>query len=143
MTREEALREINEAIDAGQYALTAINEAESNLNSARNFGIWDMLGGGLISGLIKHSKLDKAEECMQRAQDALRRFQREIQDVDMNINYGIKFDGMTKAIDLLCDNLIVDAIIQSKIKEAQANLQNTKYQVQQAIEKLYSMKNSI
>lgn len=50
MTREEQIREIDEAIFAGQRAYQAICEAESHLSSARGFGIWDMLGGGFVSG---------------------------------------------------------------------------------------------
>ncbi len=50
MTREEQIREIDEAIFAGQKAYQAICEAESHLSSARGFGIWDMLGGGFVSG---------------------------------------------------------------------------------------------
>ena len=140
MTREEQLKEINEAVLAGQNALEALNEAEKNLSTARTAGIWDMLGGGLISGMLKHSKMDKAQECVDRAQQALQRFQRELSDVNMIFDYGVKFDGVTKAIDLLFDNFFVDAMIQSKIKEAQENISKTKQQVQKALYKLQQMK---
>ena len=54
MTREENIKEIDEAINAGNRALNALNDAQSNLSMARGMGVWDMLGGGLISGVIKH-----------------------------------------------------------------------------------------
>ena len=142
MTREEELKEINEAIFAGQNALSAICEAEQLMSSARGFGIWDMLGGGLISGLFKHSQIDKAQECVNRAQSALQGFQRELQDLNMNINYGVQFDGATKAIDLIFDNILVDALIQSRIKETQENLKKSEYQVRQALDKLQQMKDN-
>ena len=140
MTKEEQLKEINEAIYAGNNALAALNEAISHLSGARGFGIWDMLGGGLVSGLLKHSQMDKAQDCVNRANMAMQSFQRELQDVNMHINYGVQFDGMTKAIDILFDNFLVDALIQSRIKETADNLNQSKYQVEQALGKLQYMK---
>lgn len=140
MTREEQIKEINEAISAGQNALYAIEEAERHLGNARGLGVWDMLGGGLLSGLLKHSQVDKAQEYVNQAQTALQRFQRELKDVNMHIDYGVKFDGTSKAIDLLFDNILVDALIQSRIKETQENLRQSKVQVQQALQRLQQMK---
>jgi len=139
MTREDQLREINEAIYAGQNALAAIGEAESHMGNARGLGVWDMLGGGFISGILKHSQIDAAQQYVDKAQTAMQRFQKELHDINMNIDYGVKFDGVTKAIDLLFDNFIVDALIQSRIKETQENLKQSKFQVQQALNQLQQM----
>ena len=76
------IREINEAIRAGEQALDSLREAKSQLNSARNWGIYDMLGGGVISSMIKHSKIDQANEWMDQANRDLRRFAKELRDVD-------------------------------------------------------------
>ena len=38
--------EIREAIDAGNRALSALEEAAQHLQAARGLGLWDMLGGG-------------------------------------------------------------------------------------------------
>lgn len=48
--------EIREAIDAGNRALDALDEALGHLKTARGLGVWDMLGGGFLSSLLKHSK---------------------------------------------------------------------------------------
>lgn len=143
MTREEQLIEINEAMNAGQNALNAIHEAEKNLSTARGFGIWDMFGGGFISGMLKHSKMDEAQRCVDMANTALQIFQKELKDINMSINYGVQFDGATKAIDIIFDNFLVDALIQSRIKETQQNLSQTKEQVQQAMRRLQQMKDSL
>jgi hypothetical protein len=60
-------REIEEAIQAGKTALQALDDAERNISSARSFGVWDMLGGGFLSSMLKHSKMDEAQRCMERA----------------------------------------------------------------------------
>ena len=54
-------KEIREARAAGERALDCLYAARDQLSSARNWGVVDLLGGGLISGLMKHSKLENAE----------------------------------------------------------------------------------
>lgn len=39
-------KEKREAIEAGQRALSSLRTAEENLNSAKNWGLVDMFGGG-------------------------------------------------------------------------------------------------
>ena len=39
-------QEISEAIRAGERALSSLRAAQDKLGSARNWGIFDMLGGG-------------------------------------------------------------------------------------------------
>lgn len=77
-----AIREIDEAIRAGERALDSLREAKNQLNSARNWGIYDMIGGGLISSMIKHSKIDQANEWMDQANRDLRCFAKELRDVE-------------------------------------------------------------
>ena len=54
-------REIQEALTAGENALQSLYAASEQLDSARNWGIVDLLGGGFFTDLIKHSKMGKAE----------------------------------------------------------------------------------
>lgn len=143
MTNEDKMREIDEALAAGNTALDALNRAERSISGARGFGIWDMLGGGFISGLLKHSQMDDAQRYVNEANDALRRFQKELSDINININYGVSFDSITKAFDIFCDNLLVDALIQSRIRDAQQNIAQTKQQVQSAMTMLRNMRNQM
>jgi chromosome segregation ATPase len=53
-------KELQEAIQAGQAALNSLRQVSSELGSAANWGTWDMLGGGMISTMVKHSKIDSA-----------------------------------------------------------------------------------
>ena len=53
-------KEKREAIEAGQRALSSLRTAEENLNSAKNWGLVDMFGGGFFSTMLKHSKMDQA-----------------------------------------------------------------------------------
>ena len=49
--------EIDEAIAAGHRALDALAEAADSLDSAKRWGIVDILGGGFVTSMVKHSRL--------------------------------------------------------------------------------------
>jgi hypothetical protein len=132
-------REIDEAIQAGRTAMQALDDAERNISSARSFGVWDILGGGFISSMMKHSKMDEAQRCMERAQYALQTFRKELSDIQMEADLKVNSDGLTKFFDIWCDNFLVDLMVQSKIKEAQENIRQAKRNVQETINRLERM----
>ena len=54
-------KERMEALAAGQNALASLENAKKMLSGARGWGIYDTLfRGGVISGLVKHSKMKHA-----------------------------------------------------------------------------------
>ena len=64
------LREVKEAVVAGETAIRSLQAAKEKLDSARNWGILDILSGnkgGLISGFIKHSRVNAAQNCIDQA----------------------------------------------------------------------------
>lgn len=109
-------REIQEAIDAADDAIQHLYSARKYLNSAGNWGLVDIFGGGLISGLFKHGKMASAENEIGEAKRALQRFSRELQDVSGYSSIHIN-DFLTFA-DFFFDGIIADVIVQSKISEA-------------------------
>ena len=52
-------KEKREAIEAGRRALNSLCTAKENLNSAKNWGLVDMFGGGFFTTMLKHSKMDQ------------------------------------------------------------------------------------
>lgn len=138
---ESQRKEIAEAINAGQRALAALNDVEGSLNTARGFGVWDMLGGGFISGMLKHSNLKTANEKMERARRELENFSREVKDVNLycNSNIAVSFDGFTKFFDYFCDGILVDALVQMRMSESANELRRIKQEVQNTLNYLYSL----
>lgn len=59
-------KELQEAIAAGDAVLKELAQVIASLKSASNWGVWDLLGGGLLAGLVKHSRLDDARSAAQR-----------------------------------------------------------------------------
>ena len=118
MTEERRRQEINEAVRAGEKALVSLRAAQSKLDSARNWGIWDMLGGGLITSMIKHSRIDDASSCLESARTDLKIFQRELKDISDFSELGIDVGGFLSFADLFLDGIIADWMVQRKIDEA-------------------------
>ena len=71
MSNEIMRREMKEALDAGERALSSLRNAQEKLNSAGNWGLFDMFGGGLFSTIMKRSKMDDAQQLMEAAKSDL------------------------------------------------------------------------
>ena len=80
-------KEKREAIEAGQRALNNLHTARENLNSAKNWGLVDMFGGGFFTTMMKQSRMDQAKRNMDLAKLALRNFSKELKDVNIACNF--------------------------------------------------------
>ncbi len=134
------LKELREAVSAGQSAVNSLDIALDSLGSAQGWGTWDLLGGGLISDLAKHSHIDDASREVERAHHHLRRFKTELADV--KINYDIRFetDWFAKFADFFFDGLIADWFMQSKINNSYDSVSDVKNQVNSVLYKLQQLK---
>jgi hypothetical protein len=115
-------REIQEAIAAADDALVHLREARRQLGKAGGWGIWDILGGGSLVGLIKHVKMGNAEREISEAKCALQRFSKELQDVDGYSS--VHIGGLLTFCDFFFDGIVADLIVQSKISDAKKECDN-------------------
>ena len=111
-------KEKREAIEAGNRALRRLREAQNNLNSAKNWGIWDMFGGGFISTMAKHSKMDRAKQNMEQARYDLKNFSRELNDVNIACHLDIETGDFLSFADWFFDGFVVDWMVQDRINQA-------------------------
>lgn len=111
-------KEIREAIAEGQTALSYLQNAKELLGSAGNWGLLDLFGGGMFSTFMKHSKMSKAEQQIQLAKDAIKRFQRELLDVDYESDFHIETGDLLSFADYFFDGLIADWLVQARISDA-------------------------
>ena len=122
MTADER-REIAEAVAAGRRALASLEEAAEALDSASNWGLFDMVLGGPIASLVKHVRLGGAREALDRARADLYAFTRELDDVRAIESLRVNVGTVASALDVLADNPFVDLYVQMKIQEAEDNVQ--------------------
>ena len=126
-------KEIREARAAGIRALNSLRQAQKHLDSARSWGIFDMLGGGMISSLVKHSKMDDARRCVEQAQHDLRAFCRELEDVDLP---DVRIDDLLTFADFFFDGFLADFLVQRRINEARAQIEQVCRQVEDVLYRL-------
>lgn len=117
-------KELSEALNAGADLLDSLNRVRKNLDSAGSWGMWDILGGGLISNIGKHSEIDKARSEIDYAQSLLRKFERELKDVGF-ININIDIGSFMTFADFFFDGLLVDLAVQSGINNARDRVNDT------------------
>ncbi|MDD6327328.1 MAG: hypothetical protein Q4D54_05795 [Eubacteriales bacterium] len=129
-------KERMEAIGAGYRALESLREAQHNLKSAKNWGIWDMFGGGFISTMAKHSKMDRAKQNMEQAKYDLRQFSRELNDVNMTGYFDIETGDFLSFADWFFDGFIVDWMVQDRINQAAAQVDEAIYRVEDILNRL-------
>lgn len=126
-------KEINEAIQTGNEAISSLEVAISTLDEAENWSTWDMFGGGTISTAMKHQALNKAEYSISNAQEALRRFQMELNDINEFFVHGVTLDGFMTFADYFFDGLFVDWSIHGKIQDSLGNLVSTKAKAEEML----------
>lgn len=126
---ESQERELEEASAAGRDALATADQIADSLSSAEGWGTWDLLGGGMIADLAKHSHLDDAQASVEYLQSQLRRFKTELADVTIAADFQVSIDGFLRVADYLFDSIFVDWAVMDQIHQSQEQVQNTRDQI--------------
>jgi len=133
MTIEAMKIEMEQAIAAGERALHSLRAAQSRLESAGNWGLFDMLGGGMLASMIKRSKMGDASEYIEDARQDLRAFERELQDVSLTMDIGLDTEGFLAFADMFMDNFFADYLVQRQIAQAKKQVDHAIRQVESIV----------
>lgn len=119
-------KEIVEAIKAVEAVIALSLEAENKLSGAKSWSTYDtFFGGGIISDLVKYSKLDEANQHIAEINSAAELMQKELQDVDLAIENRMEhIGGGERFFDIAFDNIFSDWSVRGKIS---SNLDNIKF----------------
>lgn len=136
MSNEMMRQEMKEAMDAGERALSSLRMAEDKLKSAGNWGLFDMFGGGLFSTIMKRSRMSEAQSCMESAKADLRRFQKELKDVDIPLDLRMEVGSFLSFADFFFDGFVADYLVQTKISDAREQVSDAIFRVEQIMKDL-------
>ncbi len=134
------LTEIKEAEAAGRAVLAKIEIAEEKLDSAHGWGTWDILGGGLISDVMKHSYLDDAQAAVNSIQTHLHHFHTELADIKLDENLSVQIDGFTKFADFFFDGIFSDWAVQSRINSSIEDIASLHSNIDRVMDKLNALR---
>ncbi len=112
------LRELDEAVAAGDAAHKTVSEIKIKLDKAVNMGEWDLFGGGMLPDIMKHGYLDEAQGLVEKLQTELRRFKTELADVQFDADFRINEDGFLRFADYFFDGFFVDLASLRKIEKS-------------------------
>lgn len=115
---KNAVQDITKAKNTISQLLPLINDAENSFKSARTWGFIDIFGGGLITDLIKHSRLNNASITMNKISYLLQELQSELKTITIPVDYRMQMGGFSTFGDFVFDGAIFDIYMQSKIMQS-------------------------
>ena len=132
--------EIDEALGAVEDALGCLDAAARDLKSAGNWGWFDIFGGGFLTSMLKHGKMETAQRHLSAAQAALGRLADELNDVEGFAGLGPDVGDFLLTADWLFDNAFMDAMVQQRIIESQNRVEQAIAQCEQVRDQLLALK---
>lgn len=130
------IKEVGEAISAGKSTLESLEGVREKLQSAKGWGTWDLLGGGLISNIAKHSAIDEANNRAKEVQHKLRSFRKELSDVNEFTNIEVNISSFASFADFFLDGLIADWFVQSKINDSISHVEDADRSIESIVQNL-------
>ena len=138
-------KEIQEAINAGNQAFYIARKILEDLDSAKNWSTFDLMGGGLIADMAKYDKLNKVQDQIQDLQNALRGFRTELADVTERISGDlyVEIGDFLHFADYFFDGLFTDWMVYDKINDSRNRTMQTSDQIQKILGQLNEMDNDL
>lgn len=112
-----------EALRLAGMAKGYLIEAYDQLASAGRWGIADMLGGNLITGLVKHGRIGGAQERLNRAKPVLDRLESLMRSMCLQTRVEGGPGEFAILVDFFFDGLIADIYVQSRVRDLQAQVE--------------------
>ena len=132
--------QVNQAINLTNQLISELDQAERQLSSARNWGFLDVLGGGFIVDLIKHSKLNNAKISMDRVNYLLQELKRVLGGISMPGDYSMNVGGIATFADFFFDSGLVDVYMTAKIMSSLNEVRNLKNRCYELRSRLTSLR---
>lgn len=139
---ESQKKELDEAVSAGMAALRTAENVLAKLDDAHGWGTWDLIGGGLLTDMAKHSRLDEAQKEIEYLQSQLRRFKTELADVAIYADIQVSVEGFLRFADYFFDGLFADWAVLDHIEQSQEQMRSVKSQVQSVLYRLEELSQS-
>lgn len=121
---------IHSAIDAADYALECLSQAECAMHDSSNASFMDMITKGFFTSLWKYSSLSEADVEIQQAQDALQSLNFELRALKNNKSIQLKYGRLATAIDIWIEDDFFDVLTHLQINKAQKRIRRAMKKVE-------------
>lgn len=127
-------QELIEARDAGEAVMDQIDRIRKSLSSASTWGTVDLFTDGFFADVAKYSHMDDAQAEMQELNRLLRRFSKELKDVDTHVNLSADIGSGMRFADFFFDGFFTDAMALNRIDRAKNQVEDIASQVQRHLD---------
>ena len=134
--QQDLAYEIQSAIDAADYALDCLVQAQRSMNDSSTASVLDMMTKGFFTSLMKYSALSESDVDMQQAQNALDSLNAELRVLLKKRSVQLKYGRLATAIDMWIDDGLFDALTHLQINKAQKGIARAITQVENIRRKL-------
>ena len=118
------------AIDAADYALDCLTQAQRSMNDSSTVSFLDMMTKGFFTSLMKYSALSESDVDIQQAQNALDSLNAELRVLQKKRSVQLKYGRLATAIDMWVDDGMFDALTHLQIDKAQKRIARAIKQVE-------------
>lgn len=129
-TNGEIRQEIANTIEWADLAINALVQANKCMNTAGNWGMVDMFGGGFFSSMLKHSSAEDAERHIQHAQSYLECMNNGLEEIFQKKDTHLMFSALEIAVDMWMDDNFMDCLVQMHIGKVQKQISKAIRQVE-------------
>lgn len=127
---EDISYEVHIVIDAVNYALDCLVQAQRAINDSGSASVLDMLTTGFFTSFLKQATLSEADEEVRQAQIALNALNAELRELSKNKTVQLKYVRLANAIDLWLDDGFLDVLTHLQINKAQKRISRAITQVE-------------
>lgn len=128
--------ELLEAKRAAQEAMTILQQAQSELKSARGWGIFDLIGGGMIASFAKRSRMNAMRNTLEILDASLGTLSDELQDVPLHTPARPDDSFTAQLLDIGFDNVFTDLYVQGELNETGRQLDRLEETLTQMLREL-------
>ncbi len=116
--------------------LTLLGRAEKELKRARNWGIYDILGGGFFVSWIKRNKAKKAESLLVEIKGNLNKLQKLVKGISTENAPRLDVSEFQWFLDIAVDNVLTDWLTQKKIQQSLREVERISTQINRLLTSL-------
>lgn len=118
-------KELKAAEEAGEQALKSLYAVKEKLNSAKKWGILDLIGGKTISTFVKQSRINEVEVLIEQARIKLTDFQKVLRKEEVSPDLQMEVSSFLTFADFAFDNPITDYLVQNKLESIREEVDDT------------------
>ena len=122
--------DVRSVIEAADYALQCLHNAETAVNTSSSASVLDMLTSGFLTSLMKHSSLEDAEYEIRIAGQALDSLNMELDVIKRSKSVRLQSSRLTSVIDLWFDSGFMDCITHLQIDKVRRKIRGAIRQVE-------------